>query len=40
MADIINPALEAYAEAHTTPPPEHLVALADETRTTPAALPA
>jgi caffeoyl-CoA O-methyltransferase len=32
MADIVNPALEAYAEAHTTAPPEHLAKLADETR--------
>jgi caffeoyl-CoA O-methyltransferase len=32
MADIITPELEAYAEAHTTPPPDYLVTLADETR--------
>lgn len=32
MADIIIPELEAYAEAHTTPPPDHLVKLAAETR--------
>ncbi len=34
MADIINPDVEAYALAHTTPPPDYLVALAEETRTT------
>lgn len=28
MADIVNPELEAYAEAHTTPPPAHLQELA------------
>ncbi|MGH9065350.1 MAG: O-methyltransferase [Acidimicrobiales bacterium] len=32
MADIVDPAIEAYAEAHTSPPPPHLVALAEETR--------
>jgi caffeoyl-CoA O-methyltransferase len=32
MTDIADPGLEAYAEAHTTPPPAHLEALADETR--------
>jgi caffeoyl-CoA O-methyltransferase len=31
---IVSPELEAYAEAHTTPPPEALQALADETRAT------
>jgi caffeoyl-CoA O-methyltransferase len=30
--DIVNPDIEAYAEAHTSPPPPHLVALAEETR--------
>lgn len=34
MADIVDPALEAYAEAHTTAPEDHLLALAEETRTT------
>ncbi len=29
---IVHPAVEAYAEAHTTPEPPHLVALAEETR--------
>jgi caffeoyl-CoA O-methyltransferase len=32
MADIIDPGLEAYAEAHTTAPEDHLLALAEETR--------
>jgi len=32
MPDIVDPALEAYAEAHTTAPPDHLKALAAETR--------
>jgi caffeoyl-CoA O-methyltransferase len=31
MFDIVRPEIEAYAEAHTTPPPPHLVALAAET---------
>ncbi len=30
MADIVNPELEAYATAHTTPPPTHLDELAAE----------
>jgi caffeoyl-CoA O-methyltransferase len=34
MTAITEPVLEAYAEAHTTPPPAHLVALAEETRAT------
>jgi caffeoyl-CoA O-methyltransferase len=34
MAFIVAPELEAYAEAHTTPPPPHLVALAEETQRT------
>lgn len=29
---VVDPAIEAYAEAHTTPPPPLLVALAEETR--------
>ena len=32
--DIVEPRLEAYAEAHTSPPPPHLVALAEETTAT------
>ena len=32
MITIVAPEVEAYAEAHTTPPPPLLVALADETR--------
>ncbi|HEV2771662.1 MAG TPA: class I SAM-dependent methyltransferase [Thermoleophilaceae bacterium] len=32
MNGIVDPAVERYAEEHTTPPPEHLVALAQETR--------
>ena len=32
MTDIANPVLESYAEAHTTPPAAHLVAVADATR--------
>ena len=32
MFGIVRPEMEAYAEAHTTPPPEYLRALADETR--------
>ena len=31
---LVSEAVEAYAAAHTTPPPEHLHALADETRAT------
>jgi caffeoyl-CoA O-methyltransferase len=34
MTDIVDPVLEAYAEAHTTPPPPHLVAVDRETRET------
>ena len=34
MTDIVDPVLEAYAEAHTTPPPPHLVAVATETQDT------
>ena len=34
MTDITDPGVEAYALAHTTPPPEHLLALAEETRAT------
>ncbi|HXQ59457.1 MAG TPA: O-methyltransferase [Acidimicrobiales bacterium] len=34
MTDIVDPVLEAYAEAHTTPPPPHLVAVAVETQDT------
>jgi caffeoyl-CoA O-methyltransferase len=34
MSPIIDPAVEAYAEAHTTPPPPPLAALAEETRAT------
>jgi caffeoyl-CoA O-methyltransferase len=34
MTDIADPVLEAYAQAHTTPPEGHLVALAEETRAT------
>ncbi len=32
MDAIVDPEVERYAEEHTTPPPEHLVALAEETR--------
>lgn len=32
MADIVPPEIERYAEAHTSPPPDFLAALADETR--------
>lgn len=32
--DIVDPAVEAYADAHSTPAPAHLEALADETRAT------
>ncbi len=34
MTDITDPVLEAYAEAHTTGPADHLLALAEETRAT------
>jgi caffeoyl-CoA O-methyltransferase len=34
MSDITDPVLEAYAEAHTTAPEAHLLALAEETRAT------
>src|SRR6202035_1328578 len=34
MTDIADPVLEAYAQAHTTAPEEHLLALAEETRAT------
>jgi caffeoyl-CoA O-methyltransferase len=34
MTDITDPVLEKYAEAHTTAPADHLVALAEETRAT------
>ncbi len=34
MTDITDPGLEAYAEAHTTPPADHLLAVAEETRAT------
>jgi caffeoyl-CoA O-methyltransferase len=34
MSPIVDPAVEQYAEAHTTPPPEHLAKLAEETRAT------
>ncbi|MGH9066514.1 MAG: O-methyltransferase [Acidimicrobiales bacterium] len=34
MPPIVSPELEAYAEAHTSPPPPHLAALAEETRAT------
>ena len=37
MPDIVPAEIERYAEAHTTPPPAYLEALADETRTTLAA---
>ncbi|HWD53196.1 MAG TPA: O-methyltransferase [Acidimicrobiales bacterium] len=32
MTDIVFPAIEAYAEAHTTAPPDYLEAVAEETR--------
>jgi caffeoyl-CoA O-methyltransferase len=32
MNGIIRPEVERYAEEHTTPPPDHLLALAEETR--------
>ena len=34
MTDIVEPALEAYAAAHTTPPPAHLQELATELEAT------
>lgn len=34
MTDIVDPALEAYATDHTTPPPPHLEALAEDLRAT------
>ena len=34
MTDLVDPAVEAYAEAHTTAPPPHLEAVAAETRET------
>lgn len=34
MNGIVAPEVERYAEEHTTPPPEHLATLADETRAT------
>jgi caffeoyl-CoA O-methyltransferase len=34
VTDIVDPALESYAEAHTTAPPPHLEALASELRVT------
>jgi predicted O-methyltransferase YrrM len=34
MTNIVDPAIEAYAEAHTTAPPLHLDAVAEETRST------
>lgn len=34
MTDIVDPAIEAYAEAHTTAPPDLLEAVASETRAT------
>ncbi|MBA3422899.1 MAG: class I SAM-dependent methyltransferase [Thermoleophilaceae bacterium] len=34
MNGIVDPDVERYAEEHTTAPPEHLVALAEETRAT------
>ena len=37
MPYIVPAEIERYAEAHTTPPPAYLEALADETRTTLAA---
>ena len=37
MTDVAAPALESYAEAHTTPPPPYLAAVAERTR---ASLPA
>ncbi len=37
MADMVAAEIEAYAQGHTSPPPPHLVALAEETRETLAA---
>ena len=37
MPHIVDPVLEAYTEAHTTPPPAHLVTVAERTRATLAA---
>lgn len=34
MDGIVDPDVERYAEEHTTPPPEHLVAVAEETHAT------
>lgn len=34
MSPIVDPAVETYAEQHTTPPEPHLAALAEETRGT------
>ena len=34
MTDIVDPRLEAYAEAHTTPPPAYLEELATDLRAT------
>ena len=34
MTDIVDPVLEKYAEAHTTPPPPHLVEVDRQTRET------
>jgi caffeoyl-CoA O-methyltransferase len=34
MTDVATPALEAYAEAHTTPPAGHLAEVAEKTRAT------
>lgn len=34
MANVVDPDIESYAEAHTSPPPPHLVDLAAETRAT------
>src|ERR1700678_1328366 len=34
MTDIVDPVLEKYAEAHTTPPPPHLVEVDRRTRET------
>ena len=34
MSPIVDPGVEAYVEAHTTPPPQHLARLAEETRAT------
>jgi len=32
MSDLVDPRIEAYAEAHTTTPPAHLAEVADRTR--------